>query len=125
MQSETNLLFVYGTLKRGDVRAPLLAGQAFVGETTTTPRYRLFNTGDYPAMIEASPLGTPGLAIKGELWRVDAACLQQLDEEEGVGEGLYERRLIELADGQQAWSYLYLHTVDGMDDCGDCWEITC
>eukprot|EP00752_Nemacystus_decipiens_P013707 g12160.t1 len=109
MQSEAPLLFVYGTLKRGDVRAYLLEGQACLGETKTRPSYRLFNTGDYPALVEAAPLGLQGRAILGELWQVDPDCLARLDEEEGVDEGLYERRTIELAGTERAWVYLYLH----------------
>ena len=121
MPSEPTLLFIYGTLKRGDVRAPLLAGQRFIGEAWTLAQYRLFNTGDYPALVEATPLGLAGLSIMGELWRVDEACLARLDEEEGVDEGLYERRVIALDDGPDVWAYLYLHPVDGMEDCGDSW----
>lgn len=118
-------LFVYGTLKRGDVRAPLLAGQMFLKNAETTPLYRLFNVGTYPAMVEAEPLGMQGLAIQGELWHVDEACLERLDIEEGIDEALYERKLIKLADGQQAWSYLFLHPVDGLADCGDRWVSAC
>jgi gamma-glutamylcyclotransferase (GGCT)/AIG2-like uncharacterized protein YtfP len=114
-------LFVYGTLKRGDVRAPLLTGQMFLENAETTPLYRLFNVGTYPAMVEAEPLGMQGLAIQGELWHVDEACLERLDIEEGIDEALYERKLIRLTDGQQAWSYLFLHPVDGLADCGDRW----
>ena len=97
------MIFVYGTLKRGDVRAPLLAGQVFIGGAQTLPAYRLFNVGPYPAMVEAQPNGFSGLSITGELWRVDQVCLARLDEEEGLDEGLYERRMIELADGQSAF----------------------
>lgn len=115
-------LFIYGTLKRGDVRAPLLAGQSFLGEATTAPRYRLFNTGDYPALVEAKPLGLAGVSILGELWQVDDNCLARLDIEEGVDEGLYERRVIELDGGDAGvQSYFYLHPVTGMPDCGDHW----
>ena len=121
MPGEPTLIFVYGTLKRGDVRAWLLDGQLYRGKAKTLPNYRLFNTGDYPALVEAAPLGLPGRAIIGELWRVDDDCLARLDEEEGVDEGLYERRMIELTDTQHAWTYVYLQPVDGMDDCGDAW----
>lgn len=115
-------LFVYGTLKRGDIRAPLLEGQSFIRQTQTTPHYRLFNTGDYPAMVQAAPLGLTGLTIQGELWHVDDACLARLDEEEGVDDGLYERRTIELiGEHQQAQAYLYLLPIKGMSDCGDRW----
>ena len=118
-------LFIYGTLKRGDVRAPLLHGQAFLGEQSTAPRYRLFNTGDYPALIEAQPLGLAGRSIFGELWSVDSACLASLDLEEGVDEGLYTRRAIQMADdagGVEA--YFYMHSVQDMPDCGDCWAVS-
>ncbi len=119
-------LFIYGTLKRGDVRAPLLAGQAFLGEVRTAPRYRLFNTGSYPAMVEAEALGLPGLAVVGELWAVDAEGLVRLDEEEAVDEGLYKRRMIEMADHRaEVQAYLYLQSVEGMPDCGDCWRGAC
>ncbi len=121
MARNTHLLFVYGTLKRGDVRAYLLQSQSYLGEAKTQPSYRLFNTGDYPALVEAAPLGLAGRAILGELWRIDQDCLSRLDEEEGMDEGLYERRLIELAIGQEAWVYVYLHPVDGMADCGKAW----
>ena len=121
MQPQAIELFVYGTLKRGDVRAPLLTGQTFLGPAQTQPDYRLFNTGDYPAMVEAEPIGLAGVSITGECWRVDQACLERLDEEEGVDEGLYERRMIALTDGKQAWTYLFLHPVDGLADCGDTW----
>ena len=124
MAHQTTLLFVYGTLKRGDVRAPLLDGQTYLGEAQTRPAYRLFNVGSYPALVEAAPLGILGRAIQGELWHVDDACLAWLDDEEGVDEGLYKRRPIELADDHadvNAMSYLYRRSVDGLADCGDSW----
>ncbi len=130
MPSETHsdtpitLLFVYGTLKRGDVRDYLLADQWFVEEIRTAALYRMFNTGSYPALIEARPLGLEGRSIVGELWQIDRACLVRLDEEEGVGEGLYERRAIELLGEYDAVeAYFYVPTVDGMPDCGEYWPV--
>ena len=125
MSSDTALLFVYGTLKRGDVRAPLLDGQHYLGQAKTTQSYRLFNVGEYPALVQAAPLGLAGRSIHGELWSVDDRCLARLDEEEGVDEGLYERRMIGLVDTQAAWTYLYMHSTQGLADCGDHWAITC
>ena len=124
METEPTLLFVYGTLKRGDVRAYLLDNQTFIGEATTQPVYRLFNTGDYPALVEAAALGMTGRAIVGELWRVDALCLARLDEEEGVDEGLYRRVAIEMSEpGPAVQGYVYMLSVDGMADCGDRWPV--
>lgn len=115
-------LFIYGTLKRGDVRASLLDRQTFLGKAATAPYYRLFNTGDYPALVEAPPLDLPGVSISGELWQVDQTCLNRLDEEEAVDEGLYERRPIELAEKQtNVQAYFYLPSVEHMADCGSCW----
>ncbi len=126
MPSEPTLLFVYGTLKRGEVRASLLAGQQYLGQVKTTAAYRLFNTGDYPALVEAEPLSLPGRSIHGELWQVDTACLARLDIEEGVDDGLYERREIVLSDGTaRAMTYLYRQPTEGLEDCGDTWDMTC
>lgn len=122
--SATTTLFIYGTLKRGDVRAGLLEGQRLIGEARTVNQYRLFNTGDYPALVDAEPIGMPGLSIVGELWEVSAMCLARLDEEEGLDEGLYARRPIDLmARDVNAQAYYYLHPVDGMPDCGECWPV--
>ena len=124
MPSEPTLLFVYGTLKRGDIRAPLLGGQTYLGETVTAPLYKLFHTGAYPALVEAAPLGLIGGSIHGELWEVDHACIARLDIEEGVNEGLYERKPIELSEpGSVVEGYVYMLSVDGMPDCGDCWAV--
>ena len=120
--NDRTLLFVYGTLKRGDVRAPLLDGQQFIGEARTAPRFRLYNTGDYPALIEAQRTRLVGRSIVGELWAVDETCLARLDVEEGVEEGLYERTAIDLMGEQTpADTYLYRHSVEGFTDCGECW----
>ena len=124
MAGVPTLLFVYGTLKRGDVRAPLLDGQRFVGESSTAPRYKLFSTGDYHALVEAEPLGITGQSVRGELWEVDPPCLARLDLEEGVDEGLYERKQIEMIEpGSVVLGYLYMLSIDGMADCGDHWPV--
>lgn len=114
-----SLLFVYGTLKRGFCRESFLAGQTFLGEAQTEPLYRMYNCGSYPGLREQSP----GLAILGELWEVDAECFKRLDAEEGVDEGLYERRAIQLSPHREGVeAYFYLKSVAGMPDCGDCWS---
>ena len=82
-------LFVYGTLKRGQGRSALLAGQTFLGEARTEPHYRLYSNGAFPCLVEAED----GVSIQGELWKVDDACLVRLDAVEGVDGGLFERRL--------------------------------
>lgn len=117
------VLFVYGTLKRGWDLAVHLDGQAFLGFARTTARYRLHHLGGYPGLVEAEPPGS-GRSIEGELWSVDAACLARLDEIEGVDEGEYERRSIELLDpwsAHPAEAYHYLGDVSDLPDCGERW----
>ncbi len=116
----STILFVYGTLMRGDVRAPALAGQQFLGPATTQPRYRLVDCGDYPGLIEAAA----GVGIEGELYAVDAECLRKLDLIEGVDEGLYERRPVLLDDrpGAGTVAYFYLGPIDDLPDCGRSWR---
>jgi len=118
-----NLVFFYGTLKRGGSNHHYLAGQEFVAPARTAPGYRLFRLGDYPGMV-ASP-GAQA-AITGEVWSVDDACLAELDRLEGTAEGLYQRVPVALAgsfpDGGVE-GYLYLRDVSGLADCGPTWEV--
>ncbi|MEM1355411.1 MAG: gamma-glutamylcyclotransferase family protein [Planctomycetota bacterium] len=117
-------LFVYGTLKRGDCRAYLLGHAEYLGEARTTPDYRLYTHGPYPALVEAGRVGVSGRPIRGELYQVDSETLERLDEEEGVDEGLYERKDIALS-GQSvgAQAYFYLHSIEAMVDCGEQWRV--
>ena len=120
-----HVLFVYGTLKRGFCRAHFLSRQMFLGVAQTLPKYRMFNCGTYPGIRETSQAG---LSILGELWAVDEACLARLDQEEGVSEGLYSRRTIEMASplpseipAPDIEAYFYLPSDSGFPDCGDRW----
>ncbi len=113
-------LFVYGTLKRGEPRHHHLSGQTFIALARTRPVYRLYNLGEYPGLVKRDD----GLAIEGELWEVDDACLRRLDQVEGCDEGLYYRSLVELApphDGLPAVTYLYQKNVEGLAQCGTRW----
>jgi gamma-glutamylcyclotransferase (GGCT)/AIG2-like uncharacterized protein YtfP len=114
-------LFVYGTLMRGDCRHGALAGQIFLGEAQTLPRYRLYDVGTYPGLVEAAP----GLVIEGELWDVDDACLARLDLVEGVPDGLYARRPVALTapfEHARAQAYFFLESTTGLTDCGPRWH---
>lgn len=114
-------LFVYGTLKRGDVRAGALAGQNFLGEAWTEPQYRLFDCGEYPALVEVA---IDGIRVQGELYDVSPDRLAMLDEVEGVAEGLYARQPIALAppfEASPVEAYFYRQSVHGLPDCGERW----
>ncbi len=114
-------VFVYGTLKAGLSNHGWLRGQRFFGPAETQPRYRMFDLGGYPGMVECDD----GIALEGEVWEVDAAGLQRLDVLEGVAEGEYELAPIAMAgtwQSEQVSGYLYRRPVAGLRDAGACWK---
>jgi len=101
-------VFVYGTLRPGDVRWPILA-PFVVGEgVDDTVGGDLYDTGnDYPAARFTSS----GRTIHGRTFGLlDPSldrCLGVLDEVEGTVAGLYRRVLIRTGRGVHAWAYEY------------------
>jgi gamma-glutamylcyclotransferase (GGCT)/AIG2-like uncharacterized protein YtfP len=85
-------LFIYGTLKRGQVNHHLLASETFLSEAHTAPHYRLLNLGWYPGLARVRQ---GGQSIFGELWEVSSQCLQDLDAYEGDE---YARQSVALLD---------------------------
>lgn len=104
-------LFVYGTLKRGDVRHGPLASQRYLGECRTAPRYALLDLGAYPGLVLSEESGQ---AVQGELYEVDCSLVDWLDAVEGAPE-LYRLELVEVA-GQEGvvWAYFYLGDATGL-----------
>jgi gamma-glutamylcyclotransferase (GGCT)/AIG2-like uncharacterized protein YtfP len=100
-------LFVYGTLRPGDVRWALL--QRFVDDegVDDTAAGLVFDTGlDYPAAVFGE-----GGKIRGRTYRLKAdivaEALAVLDEEEDTVAGLYRRVRVTTAAGIEAWAYAY------------------
>jgi gamma-glutamylcyclotransferase (GGCT)/AIG2-like uncharacterized protein YtfP len=90
-------IFVYGTLMRGRVQGGLLKRFEHVAATTSGRLYRL------PAGYPALRPGNDG-TVHGELVRgLDSRTLSLLDQYEGVDEGLYERREIEVVSGLRSF----------------------
>lgn len=112
------LLFLYGTLKRGCRNHHLMRGQEFLSPARTVPRYRLYDSSHYPCLVERDGNGR---AILGELWRVDAAALERLDEFEEVGH-TFARRAIVLEDvTEPAFAYFFVGDVRTFPDCDSEW----
>ena len=114
------LIFVYGSLKRGYALHHLLSSQQNLGNAVTRSLYRLFDLGSWPGLVD----WPEGLAVRGEVYQVDSACLQQLDEAEGVSEALYARRRILLQppfDREVIHAWFWLGSVSGLPDCGEQW----
>jgi gamma-glutamylcyclotransferase (GGCT)/AIG2-like uncharacterized protein YtfP len=98
-------LFVYGTLRPGDVRWHLLAPFVVDDGCLDTVSGRLFDTGfDYPAASFDA-----GGTIHGQSFALLETSLTQalelLDEVEGVVEGEYVRIAVRTGRGIDAWAY--------------------
>ncbi|MFS6827470.1 gamma-glutamylcyclotransferase [Cyanobium sp. ATX-6F1] len=91
-------VFVYGTLKRGQVNHHWLRGAAFLGRRRLGGAC-LYDLGPYPMAVPGDGL------IHGELFAVDGPGLLRLDGLEDVPL-LYQRHRRPLADGTLAWTYL-------------------
>lgn len=115
------LLFIYGSLKRGKPNHGFLDGQKFVGEATTHRRYRLLNLGAFPGLVRAGRAA--GTAVRGELWEVDAECLEQLDQLEGSPR-FYRREPVQLRGRRSAPAYFLqdqLRAQGCREVAGGCW----
>lgn len=100
-------LFVYGTLRPGDVRWGLLAPYVVDDGVADRVPGQLFDTGlDYPA----ATFGGDGI-VHGQTFMLHAdtldECLALLDEEEDTVAGLYRRIEIVTESGARAWAYEY------------------
>lgn len=108
---------------RGDCRHSSLKNQRFLGTAKTTPRYKLYHLGSYPGLADSE---ADGREIHGEVFAVSAACLQELDLIEGVDEGLYERKQIQLVEPFAAGvveAYFYLGDISRAIDIGERWTV--
>jgi gamma-glutamylaminecyclotransferase len=94
------ILFVYGSLLRGEASHAMLEGARFVAEARTAPRYTLVDLGPYPALLDGG-----GTAVLGELYEVGEALLGALDELEGHPD-FYGRTAIEIEGGGIADAYV-------------------
>ncbi len=111
-------VFVYGTLKAGHGNHRLLETSKFLGEATTLPRYRLYDCGHFPCLVDA---GTDGCAIQGEVYEVDYEVLTDLDRLEGVPRH-YQRKEIKLAGFPvRAVAYFYQGDVSRFARLGSSW----
>jgi gamma-glutamylcyclotransferase (GGCT)/AIG2-like uncharacterized protein YtfP len=94
------LLFVYGTLKRGFGNNLLLRNAEFVGEATTveSDAFVMLTNGRFPAVHRGI-----GHAVSGELYRVAPEELRRVDELENHPDW-YVRQEVETTGGK-AWMY--------------------
>jgi len=112
--NERALLFVYGSLKRGQPNHERLGAAVFVAEVRTAPSFALHFIAGYPALAPGSR------SIRGELFRVSAELLAELDEFEGDG---YVRTEIALSGSTLALAYLAAEPDSGALLDNDQWPM--
>jgi gamma-glutamylcyclotransferase (GGCT)/AIG2-like uncharacterized protein YtfP len=100
-------LFVYGTLRPGDVRWHHLAPFVVDEGWDDTAGGSVFDTGlNYPAALFDDSGTIRGRTYPLLTGSIDQ-CLALLDEVEGVVEGGYRRVQITTGTGTKAWAYEY------------------
>jgi gamma-glutamylcyclotransferase (GGCT)/AIG2-like uncharacterized protein YtfP len=97
---KNSLVFVYGTLRKGEVNDYLLNCARYRGDYTTDPCYKMVNLGGYPGVVKRGRT-----RIAGEVYDVNAETMAALDRLEGYPSD-YTRELIVTPWGR-AWIYIY------------------
>jgi len=97
-------LFVYGTLRSNGPAAARLAGSELIG-TGSVGGILYDIDGAHPALVVYGT--TP---VRGEVWHCPAWLLRQLDDYEGVAEGLFRRigAEVQLDDGRAQGCWIYV-----------------
>ena len=95
------LVFVYGSLRRGMVNHRHLAGATGLGDAEIQG-LTLYDLGPFPMAVDQ---GDPQARLQGELYAMSAAALEALDRFEGVPR-LYQRQRWPLSNGRAAWVYV-------------------
>jgi gamma-glutamylcyclotransferase (GGCT)/AIG2-like uncharacterized protein YtfP len=98
-----HLIFVYGTLRRGGLRAMpgLFPHSKFIGQAFVAGS--LYDMGEYPGLV----LDESSSTVSGEVYEIDDEILNELDEIEASS--LYQRRQVEVLVGDErmlCWIYV-------------------
>ena len=99
-----DIVFAYGSLKRGFSNHHVIADSKFLGAGQTRVDFTMFDLGRYPGVIHGHSV------IAGDVFAVPPRLMGRLDRLEDNGR-VYQRKrtLIVMASGSvEAWIYLYL-----------------
>jgi gamma-glutamylcyclotransferase (GGCT)/AIG2-like uncharacterized protein YtfP len=111
MTEPTFLLFTYGTLMRGGSRHAALAGQRFLGDARTEPRYALLDLGEYPGLV---PCEAGGRAVCGELYEVEGRLLPELDALEAAPDWFRLGPVAVVGRAVPVYAYFYQPALHGV-----------
>lgn len=98
--TDERLVFVYGTLLRGERNHGLMTGARFLRPALTRAQFDLHDLGPFPGMVAGG-----ATQIDGELYAVSPQGVHNLDELEDHPE-YFRRSTIQLEDGTRVESYL-------------------
>lgn len=108
-----HVVFVYGTLLRGEPNNDALRTATFLCEARTKSfGFAMVSFGQYPAVYRPGAGGfldgTVAVGpVIGELFSVDRETLTLLDEIEGHP-GFYSRELVAVIGGRNNWAWMYV-----------------
>lgn len=104
-----HVVFVYGTLLRGEPNNDALRTATFLCEARTkSAHFAMANLGAFPAVYR--PRITKDVLVGvviGELFSVDRETLELLDQIEGHP-GFYSRELVPVVGGRNNWAWMYV-----------------
>ncbi len=91
ISSNKNVIFAYGTLKKGRSNHDLLGKSHFIGKAVTVQAYGFYlgpdeqatEGSDIPYLFEHPSEGDQAIKVCGEVWEVDEFTLRQMDQLEG------------------------------------------
>ncbi|WP_300157742.1 gamma-glutamylcyclotransferase family protein [Solidesulfovibrio sp.] len=111
-------IFAYGTLRQGFRNHHYVAGCPCLGRAETVEAYAMYVAGDIPYLVADEPHSR----VVGEVYRVDATRLRELDAlEEHPREYCRAVAPVVMADGAtaQAWIYFARRPFEGVLHTGD------
>lgn len=113
----SELIFVYGTLKRGFGNNRIIADQNYLGlGETVASTFQMYSLGGFPGVVRGSK------TIRGELFEVDEEAFARCDRLEGHPY-FYRREQVEVTgiNGvvQLAWIYIYQGDTEGLREVED------
>jgi gamma-glutamylaminecyclotransferase len=101
----TELVFVYGTLRKGGKYNAALRDAIFLGSAQTQEQYALYRA-EYARLVKQESVSP----ITGEVYQVNPSTLSYLDEiEEHPDVYCREQVQVILENGQQVWAWVYFY----------------
>lgn len=110
-------VFVYGTLKQGQVNHALIekSGGVFLGYDTIKGPFYMFNLGGFPAVCQRVTSGEKSRTIYGQIYVIDDEGLAALDHFEGHPHFFERRKVWSDEKGKRVWVY-FLNNEDFIND---------